>query len=101
MKHATMSALILAAAFAVAGCASTAAPHDDHHSAPKAIDGLTSITPSANYPLKTCLVMENSPLGAKPLAYSYQGREVQFCCPGCAQAFANAPQKYMARLNAK
>src|SRR5262249_45231954 len=58
------------------------------------------VTPSADYPLTTCAVSGEGLSGAHRVAYSYDGREVQFCCPHCAGAFKKDPTKYLAMLPA-
>lgn len=60
---------------------------------------LTRTTPSANYPSRTCIVT-GDPLPPAPFAYTWQGREVQFCCAGCASDFLKDPAAYLARLDA-
>jgi YHS domain-containing protein len=69
--------------------------------APAAAAGYTEMTPSANYPLKTCVV-SGEKLGGmgKTKAISYQGREVQFCCGDCIADFMKEPAKYLAMLDA-
>jgi YHS domain-containing protein len=63
---------------------------------------LVKTTPSADYPLKTCVV-SGKELGAmgKPVAYTYDGVEVQFCCSSCVDDFEADPAKYLAKLPAK
>lgn len=94
-------ALALLAPVALGACASHEKTEADHHEgghhAMKAPDGLTPTARSASYPLTTCLVTGET-LGAHAVAFMYQGREVQFCCPGCANGFAKAPEKFLAAL---
>ena len=101
-----------------AGCAESAAPdeHAGHHheatkepaSAPTAAPAPGThelkklATASANYPLKTC-VISGDELGGKmgpAIAYSYDGTEVQFCCPDCIDEFKKDPEKYLAQIRA-
>jgi YHS domain-containing protein len=65
--------------------------------APTVESAMQQITPSANYPTNTCIV-SGEPLGATKVAYSYGGREVQFCCPGCVAKFMKSPDTYLAKL---
>jgi len=59
------------------------------------------VTPSAKYPLNACLITGEE-LGAVEdrVAFSYDGTEVQFCCPGCAKKFERDPAPYLAKLAA-
>ena len=63
--------------------------------------GLVKSTPSADYPLKTCVV-SGEELGAMGdrVAYRYDGREVQFCCPDCIAKFEKEPEKYLEKIEA-
>ena len=62
---------------------------------------LEKTTPSANYPLKTCVV-SGEDLGAmgERIAYTYEGTEVQFCCADCIDEFRKDPQTYLAKVRA-
>lgn len=62
---------------------------------------LTKSTPTADYPLKTCVVTGEE-LGAMGdrVAYTYQGTEVQFCCQDCVKDFEKDPAKYIAEIKA-
>ena len=90
-----------------AGCAEACAGGCDKEStpAPMAKDApaheLKPVKPSASYPLKTCLVTDEE-LGdlEDRAAFTYDGTEVQFCCPGCAKGFKSDPAKYLAKLAA-
>ena len=55
----------------------------------------------APYPLNTCPV-KGTKLGAmgKPLAGVYDGREVKFCCPGCANTFEKDQKASLKKLDA-
>jgi YHS domain-containing protein len=58
--------------------------------------------PSASYPLKTC-VISGDKLGGEmgeAIAYSYDGTEVQFCCPDCVEEFKKDPEKSLAQIRA-
>ena len=57
--------------------------------------------PSAGYPLKTCVV-SGEELGGMgpPVAVSYDGTEVQFCCADCIGKFTADPEKYVALVRA-
>ena len=69
--------------------------------APGAAMKLEKTTASANYPLKTCVVSgEELPAVEKRVAYSYDGTEVQFCCPDCVKDFEKEPEKYLAKIRA-
>jgi YHS domain-containing protein len=59
------------------------------------------VKPSADYPLNACLITGEE-LGdvADRVAFSYDGTEVQFCCPGCAKKFEKNPAPYLAKLAA-
>jgi hypothetical protein len=59
------------------------------------------VTPSASYPLNECLITgeELGPVEER-VAFSYDGTEVQFCCPGCAKKFVKNPAPYLAKLAA-
>ena len=63
--------------------------------------GLQKTTASADYPLKTCVV-SGEELGAMGdrVAYTYEGTEVQFCCPDCVKDFQKDPAKYIAQIQA-
>ena len=60
---------------------------------------LKKVTPSADYPLTTCVV-SGEPLDAmgEALAYEYKGQEVQFCCEGCLDDFKASPDEYLAKV---
>jgi YHS domain-containing protein len=52
------------------------------------------------YPLKTCVVSGEKlggDMGA-PVLYSYQGREIKFCCKDCRKDFDKDPAKYVKKL---
>ena len=52
------------------------------------------------YPLKTCVV-SGEKLGGdmgKPVTYSYQGREIKFCCKDCRKDFDKDPAKCIKKL---
>jgi len=52
------------------------------------------------YPLKTCVV-SGEKLGGDmggPVLYSYQGREIKFCCKDCRKDFDKDPAKYIKKL---
>jgi YHS domain-containing protein len=48
------------------------------------------------YTLKTCVVSGDKlgEMGA-PFAYTYEGREIKFCCKGCVKDFKKEPAKYI------
>ena len=62
---------------------------------------MKKITPSANYPLKTCVVSgeEMGAMGGR-VAYSYDGTEVQFCCADCVKEFEANPAPFLAKIAA-
>lgn len=85
---------VVCAALAVAAAACTAEEKEGS-------GALTKSTPTADYPLKVCVVTgeELGDLGDR-LAYTYQGTEVQFCCPECVKDFQKDPAKYIAEIKA-
>lgn len=60
---------------------------------------LEETTPSADYPLTTCVV-SGGPLDSMggPIAFSYGDEEVQFCCKGCIGKFEKSPETYLAKV---
>lgn len=52
------------------------------------------------YPLDTCLV-SGEKLGTmgKPYVFTYEGREIRFCCKGCMKDFKKDPAKYLKKLD--
>ena len=52
------------------------------------------------YPLATCVV-SGEKLGemGKPYVYTYEGREVHFCCKHCLKDFNKDPKKYLKKLD--
>ena len=86
---------------ATAASAAAAAPAAVAAAAAPAAHEMKSITPSANYPLKTC-VISGEELGpvADRVAYSYDGTEVQFCCSHCVAKFEKDPAPYLAKIAA-
>lgn len=66
--------------------------------APDPTDG-SSRTP-ADYPLDTCVVMAGHKLGPQSVSYMHAGRLVRFCCSDCIARFEQAPQRYLAVLDA-
>ncbi|MCE9637940.1 MAG: hypothetical protein K8T90_19745 [Planctomycetes bacterium] len=101
----TFTFFALAVAVGLAGCAGMAAPIEHHDAAAVAAAvaapaaTLEKMTPTPGYKLTTCLVTDEA-LDGHGVAYSWQGREVQFCCPGCAARFTADPAKYLAKLDA-
>ena len=62
---------------------------------------LEPTTPSANYPLKTCVVSgEELDSMGKVSAYKWGDTEVQFCCDDCVEKFEKEPEKYLAKIRA-
>jgi YHS domain-containing protein len=53
------------------------------------------------YPLKTCVV-SGEPLDSMggPVAITYEGRTVKFCCSGCEDDFRAEPAKFLAKIDA-
>jgi YHS domain-containing protein len=121
MTSARPAALLVAALFALAACASepaksgSAMEHDGSETmcgqaaaaaaaaqpAPAAAKlEMRSIAASADYPLGTCLVTGEELSASHRVAYSYGGTEVQFCCPHCAETFVAHPAEYLAKLKA-
>jgi YHS domain-containing protein len=62
---------------------------------------MKEVKASADYPLSVCVV-SGEELGELEdrAAFSYDGTEVQFCCPGCASRFKSDPAKYLAKIAA-
>ena len=56
----------------------------------------TNTTKLKPYTLKNCVVSGDKlgEMGA-PYVYSYQGREIKFCCKGCLKDFNKEPAKYI------
>jgi YHS domain-containing protein len=109
--------LVALASAAAAGCADGAKP-DEHAESHPATGGASApaaapaTNPAAhelkklekaspNYPLTTCVVSGDK-LGemGDPVAYTYDGTEVQFCCPHCIDDFKKDPEKYLAQVRA-
>ena len=51
------------------------------------------------YPLKTCVV-SGEKLGemGDPYVFTYEGREIKFCCKGCLKDFKKDPAKYIKKI---
>jgi len=100
---AILAAGLAACAGETAKPAAPAAPAAAAPAAPAATAAheLKKITPSASYPLKTCVV-SGEELGAMGdrVAYSYDGTEVQFCCPDCIKEFEKDPAPFLAKITA-
>ncbi len=64
--------------------------HDKAEETPVVDDG---------YPLKTCIVEDESKLGSmgKPYVHVWKGTTVKFCCEGCLEDFEKDPEKYLAK----
>ena len=62
---------------------------------------LVKTKPSANYPLKKCVVSgeELASMG-EPAAYKWGDVEVQFCCEDCVEKFEKEPEKFIAQVRA-
>ncbi len=62
-------------------------------------DAVTMMKPSKDYPMKTCVVSEEE-LGSMgdPIAFMYDGTEVQICCKGCMKKFLADPPKYLQKV---
>jgi len=67
-----------------------------------AMPGLKKIEPSADYPMKTCVVSGEELGGSMgdAMAYDFNGQEVQFCCEGCIEEFKASPEKFVAKVKA-
>ncbi len=61
--------------------------------------GLLTSAIASSYPLKVCLVTDNT-LGSmgKVITMKHEGREVKFCCKPCVKKFNANPAKYLAKL---
>jgi len=53
------------------------------------------------YPLQTCVV-SGEPLDSMggPVAITYEGQAVKFCCSGCEGDFRAEPAKFLAKIDA-
>jgi YHS domain-containing protein len=62
--------------------------------------GQTASQTAQVYPLDWCIVSGEKlgEMGA-PVAYTYQGRQIKFCCKGCIKDFEHEPARYLARLD--
>ena len=93
-------AVLLTAGLVALGCGSgqkqaeNATPHAQPSAAP------TTAQNAQVYPLNWCIVSGEKlgEMGA-PVAYTYQGREIKFCCRGCIKDFEREPARYLARLD--
>jgi len=62
-------------------------------------DAVTVMEPSRDYPLKTCVVSGEDLDGmGGPIAFMYDGTEVQICCKGCVKKFLASPTKYLQKV---
>jgi len=66
------------------------------------LDAAVRKAQAADYPLSTCLVLEESKLGAMgdPVEIVVGNRLVKFCCKGCQPKFEKEPVAFLARLDA-
>lgn len=64
--------------------------------------GATPQSIDSAYLLDTCPVSGET-LGSMgdPIAKSYEGREVKFCCKGCVSKFEAAPESFLSQIDAK
>ena len=68
----------------------------------KKIDAAVIKQQLPHYPLKTCIVMKDEPLGGdmgEPFNLVHKNRLVRFCCEGCVEEFQKKPDPYMAELD--
>jgi YHS domain-containing protein len=67
--------------------------------APAALAGDTNT--AKPYPLTTCPVSGEKlgEMGA-PYVFTYEGKEVRLCCPGCLKDFKKDPATYLKKLEA-
>jgi YHS domain-containing protein len=65
----------------------------------KKIDAEIVKAQKSYYPLDTCVV-SGEKLGEGAVDHVYKNRLVRFCCPNCAKAFAEAPDKYLSKIDA-
>ena len=71
------------------------------HAAKAAEPELKSREPSADYALKTCVVSgEGLDAMGGPVAFDYDGTEVQFCCEGCIKKFRKDPTPFLEKIRA-
>ena len=67
--------------------------------APQAEQAVETAVEGAQVPVTEqtlCPVMDQ-PIN-KELFVEYEGKKVYFCCPGCEETFAKAPEKYLEKL---
>jgi YHS domain-containing protein len=70
---------------------------------PAAVAADSTADTAKNYPLKTCIVSDES-LGDEPVDYIHKetgkpDRLVRFCCDGCIEDFKADPARYLAKLD--
>ena len=87
-KPLAASALVACALAFVVGCKS-----DGHPSATTASAGVQP------YPLKTCIVTDESLEPGKEYTFIRDGREIKLCCKECLADFDKDPKKYIATLS--
>ena len=60
----------------------------------------TAAAAGDDYPMTTCVVSgEPLDIAGRPTIIDFEGREVRFCCNGCAKSFHKEPKKYLAMLD--
>ena len=65
------------------------------------LDAAVKLAQGKDYPLETCLVLDNSKLGAMgdPLEFVVGNRLVRLCCGSCKPAFDKNPVAFIAKLD--
>lgn len=84
-KTKTVTALALAAVYALAPVATFAADKPTAKAKP--------------YPLDTCIVSDEK-LGemGKPYVFVHEGQEIKMCCKSCQKDFKKDPAKYLKKI---
>jgi hypothetical protein len=61
-----------------------------------AAPSIASVEPSKDYPINFCVVSQEDLMAmGRPVAITYNGIEVQFCCEHCIAKFKANPAKYL------
>lgn len=103
--HGLLCLAVLAAGCATHDDTTPAAPKESLHDGagsdfikPAAAE-CHAMEPSKDYPINFCVVSkEDLMTDGQPVAISYNGVEVQFCCDHCVAKFKADPAKYLAVL---
>lgn len=92
--------LLLAVMAGAAGLIPGAVAADSTAAVPPNKVAAAPVAPADPYPLDTCVVT-GAKLGemGEVVKYTYNGREIRFCCPGCVETFKKDPAKYLKILD--